>query len=316
MNKMEPLVSIVTPCYNGALYLDRYFQSILEQTYPHLELIFINDGSSDNTEDVFLHWKSRLEKKQIRVRYLFQENTGQAAALNKGIKLVEGGFMVWPDADDEMTPDSIEKRVRFLQTHPEYDFCAGAVECRRNGREVSEIYRRKTYDSRREALRHMIFDEVMMSGSFMIRTSFLDRILAGREIYAGRGGQNPQILLPAIWYGKIGQIKEVIYIYHIHEDSHSHDQNNSLKVICQLQNYEDICVETIKRMNDPEAWEIIPEIQKCYARRRFGTAVDTRDAELIRKYYRELAAVDTVTIHDRLLKLKYVNPLARAIFHI
>ena len=81
------LVSIITPCYNGERYLDRYFASILHQTYPNLELIFINDGSTDRTEEIAQGYRLPLEQRGIRYTYLSQENAGQAAALNRGLKL-------------------------------------------------------------------------------------------------------------------------------------------------------------------------------------------------------------------------------------
>lgn len=60
---MKPLVSIITPCYNGEQYIDAYFQSILAQTYTRLELIFVNDGSTDKTEEVALSYREQLEQK-------------------------------------------------------------------------------------------------------------------------------------------------------------------------------------------------------------------------------------------------------------
>lgn len=315
MKNSDPLVSIVTPCYNGELYIDRYFQSILNQTYTKLELIFINDGSTDHTEEKALSWKKCLEERQIQFQYIYQKNAGQASALNKGLKMVTGEYFVWPDSDDEMTADSVEKKIRFLQNHQEYDFCVSAVECREINKEPG-IYRRKKYTSRQEAFKHMIFDEVMLSGSFMLRTSFLDRILPEREIYTGRGGQNPQILLPATWYGNLGHLEDVLYIYYIREESHSHSIDSSEKVIEQLQNYEDICIETIKKIEDAEAHKIIPVIHRHYARRRFGTAVDTMNADLIRKYYHELAETGRVSMHDRLITLKYTSPLFRMLYRV
>jgi len=77
-----PLVSIITPCYNGESYLERYFNSVLNQTYSNLELIFINDGSIDRTEEIALSYQNIFEQKGIRYVYLYQENAGQAAALN------------------------------------------------------------------------------------------------------------------------------------------------------------------------------------------------------------------------------------------
>ena len=81
----KPLVSIITPCYNGETFLHRYFESILAQTYPNLELIFVNDGSTDKTEEIAMSYQKKLCEKGIRYIYLEQENAGQAAALNKEI---------------------------------------------------------------------------------------------------------------------------------------------------------------------------------------------------------------------------------------
>lgn len=73
----KPLVSIITPCYNGEAFLKRYFESILNQTYPNLELIFINDGSTDRTEEIALSYRERLEKRGITYIY---EKTGKCRA--------------------------------------------------------------------------------------------------------------------------------------------------------------------------------------------------------------------------------------------
>ena len=66
---MQALVSIVTPCYNGENYLDRFFRSVLAQTYPSLELVFINDGSTDHTEQLAESFRPQLEERGIRFIY-------------------------------------------------------------------------------------------------------------------------------------------------------------------------------------------------------------------------------------------------------
>ena len=63
---MNPLVSIITPSYNSGKYLDAYFTSILEQDYQNYEIIFINDGSTDNTDSIIKKYKTEFEKKHIR----------------------------------------------------------------------------------------------------------------------------------------------------------------------------------------------------------------------------------------------------------
>lgn len=89
----NPLVSIITPCYNGEKYLAKFLDSILAQTYNNLEFIFINDGSVDNTEAIFDSYKNKFEKRQIKYRYIKQVNQGQAAAVNAGLKIASGKYI-------------------------------------------------------------------------------------------------------------------------------------------------------------------------------------------------------------------------------
>ena len=70
----EGLVSIITPCYNGEKYVEKYLNSILNQTYTKIEVIFINDGSTDNTERIVKNFIKRFEKKGIKLIYIYQEN--------------------------------------------------------------------------------------------------------------------------------------------------------------------------------------------------------------------------------------------------
>lgn len=317
-NQDLPLVSIVTPCFNGEPFLERYFYSILCQDYDRLELIFVDDGSTDRTAEIAGQYKKILERKGVVFHYLYQDNAGQASALNRGLKLVTGKYMIWPDSDDELTPDSILKRVLFLERHQEYDFCVCTVRLVNDDDPGAfpAAFKRIRYSDKRDVFRHLIFDEVMYPGSFMVRTAIIDKAIPGREIYTGPGGQNPQILLPVSWYGNLGYMEDVFYIYHIRNESHSHFNYDSLKTIRQLENYESTCVSTIEKISEKNAHAVIPEIRKRYARRRFGTAIDTMNAELIRRYYRELASVAVPTVKERLLALKYTNPLFRLLYGI
>ncbi len=113
-------VSIISPCYNGASYLPHFLQSLSEQTYTNIEFIFVNDGSTDNSEQLFLDYKPRLEQKGWSVIYIKQENAGQAAALNKGLEIFSGDYLLWPDSDDILLPQHIEQKVSFMEAHPEY----------------------------------------------------------------------------------------------------------------------------------------------------------------------------------------------------
>ena len=115
----QPLVSIITPCYNGEPYLKRYFEAILKQTYQHMELIFVDDGSTDRTSEIAENYREKLEDRGIRYIHLKQENRGQASALNQGLKYFTGEYLTWPDSDDVMTPECIEEKVIYLLKNPD-----------------------------------------------------------------------------------------------------------------------------------------------------------------------------------------------------
>lgn len=305
---MKPLVSIVTPCYNGENYLDRFFRSILAQTYPNLELVFINDGSTDHTQQLVDSFRPQLEEGGIRFLYEYQENAGQAAALNRGLKLFTGEYMNWMDSDDEILPEFIEKKVDFLEKHPEYAYCYGkaiVVNEEAPERIVREIGERDA-EGQKSFFEDILFVRNVFFSGYLVRTEALNQAVPGREIYAGPGGQNAQLLLPLAWYyGEPGYVGESVYKYYVRSDSHSHSQNTSEKTIQQLERYERILLSTVARIPDQEAETYIETIKQHYARLRFGNAVDTRNPRLIRKYYHELHALGIQTPHDLALLIKY-----------
>ena len=105
------LVSVIIPAYNAARSLGRAIDSVLRQTYLSVELIVVNDGSTDSTEAIARSYGDH-------VRYVFQENRGETAARNTGGKLANGEFVTFLDHDDYWKPQFAEKCVGFLLDHP------------------------------------------------------------------------------------------------------------------------------------------------------------------------------------------------------
>lgn len=105
------LVSVVIPCHNQAHFLGEAIESALNQTYPHIEVIVVDDGSSDNTGAVAARYPM--------VRYVRQENLGVAAARNTGLRASNGNYLVFLDADDRLLPEGVGAGVECLTQHPE-----------------------------------------------------------------------------------------------------------------------------------------------------------------------------------------------------
>ncbi len=105
----EPLVSVIIPVYNGENYLQQAIDSVINQTYEKIEIIVVNDGSTDHgaTEKIALSYGSKI-------RYFQKENGGVATALNYGINQMEGDYFAWLSHDDIFYPEKIKKQMHAL----------------------------------------------------------------------------------------------------------------------------------------------------------------------------------------------------------
>jgi len=110
--RIPGLVSVIIPAYNAQQSLSRCIDKVFAQTYNNIELIVVNDGSADGTEQVALSYGNRL-------RYIKQQNQGETAARNAGFALAKGELLTFVDHDDYWEPTFIETTVNFLRQHPE-----------------------------------------------------------------------------------------------------------------------------------------------------------------------------------------------------
>jgi len=112
---MKPLVSVIIPTHNRCRYLSEAVDSVLAQTYPHLEIFIVDDGSTDDTPQV-------LEKYGNKIKYLRQECRGVCVARNNAIRQAAGKYVAFLDDDDVWLPQKLEKEVAFLESHEDHGF--------------------------------------------------------------------------------------------------------------------------------------------------------------------------------------------------
>ena len=120
---MQPLVSIILPCYNAQKYLKYSLDSLINQDYHNLEIICINDGSSDRTLDILNQYKNSDQRIVIINN---EKNLGLIASLNNALKQVNGKYFARMDADDYSTPDRISEQVKFMLLNPDIDIVSTA----------------------------------------------------------------------------------------------------------------------------------------------------------------------------------------------
>ena len=109
----QPLISVIVPVYNVEHYLSKCIKSIITQTYNNLEIIFINDGSTDQSLKLLNQWK----KKDNRIKVINQNNQGLSKARNTGIQISSGKYLTFIDSDDFVTKDYVEYLFNLLKRH-------------------------------------------------------------------------------------------------------------------------------------------------------------------------------------------------------
>lgn len=165
-----PLVSVIIPCYNHEQYVEQSLKSVFDQTYNNIELIVIDDGSSDNSVTV-------LKKMQEKYNFtlITQENMGVCKTLNKAVSLSKGKYIALLASDDYWDLSKIEKQVNRLESDPNSEFCfTQAIEFDDNSIKNDKIFPKKPLSGK--VLKQVFIRQHVPAGSMMFSRSLYDTL--------------------------------------------------------------------------------------------------------------------------------------------
>lgn len=302
--KEKPLVSVLVPCFNMEKRISRFLDSLFRQTYRELEVIFVDDGSTDGTAGLIKEFIKNYELSGGVCWYIYQENEGLGAAVNTGLKHVHGQYLIWPDPDDWLADDSIEKRVEFLERHKEYAVVTSNAYMYHEynlEKPFRKLIKKADACTRDEnQFEHMInYKSIFCPGCHMVRMSAFDDVNPEHEIYKKRNAQNFQLLLPLYYKYKRYYMDEALYHYVVYLNSMSRVCPSIDKRVEYRKNADEVLEETLKNMDVPEAelnqyFSVIRENQVCA---NMVMAVKMGDRAYARREY--------LKIENRSLKIKF-----------
>ncbi|MGB5989339.1 MAG: glycosyltransferase family 2 protein [Marinifilaceae bacterium] len=165
----NPLVSVILPVYNGAEYLARAIDSILQQSYENFELIILNDGSSDNTQTIIESYSN----KDKRVKFVNRNNKGLIYTLNEGFSIARGKYIARHDDDDYSYPKRFEKQVAFMESNLDYALCGTQYNV------VSQEFkfiRRYFLPESNAKINEFLLDSCFGHGTVMLRKTMIDEM--------------------------------------------------------------------------------------------------------------------------------------------
>ena len=225
----QPKVSVITACYNGARFIDDWAASLLRQTWNNVEIFFVNDGSTDDSEERFFAVRPKLEARGFTVGYTRQENQGIGPATNVGLRKMSGDYFMIYDVDDLLEPECFAHRVAFLEVHPDCSllltdgWCAydGAMDVRYPHQHLSP------HLVSMEQEEEWIFEKVLLgergsaTQAYMYRTRHYLEANPSRTIYPSPYFQDEMLVLLNSYHYKCGFLPERLFTQRINPQSHS-----------------------------------------------------------------------------------------------
>ncbi len=252
---MQPKVSMVMPCYNKVEYIGEMFDSILAQEWDNIELILVNDGSTDGTRDVIAQYEPRFRARGYEVVIVDQQNAGVCAAAKAGLTRITGEYVCMVDADDELDPKYVSTMAGWLYEHAEYDYCmCDAVNYSGVGENKKYYpFTPKTVPHEEQLLieRYLIENIRSTAWIYLVKTSYL-RACRIPETYetSSKGSHEPGFVVPLLAKGgKYKYIACPFYRFHLVPGSHSGPRQFD-KSIQYYKDYRHLCKIAIERLSE------------------------------------------------------------------
>lgn len=220
--EFNPLVTFFIPSYNHAKYVEKSIVSVCEQTYKNLEVIIIDDGSTDGSHDLILE----LQKK-YNFKYIHRPNKGLIKTLNEALEIAKGEYICWGGSDDYFALDKVKKQVEFFKTHLDYAVCYGKMIYIDSDGNVTKEAKTK-YNASGFVFDKLLYRNFITLPTVMVKTSIIKEFDGFDERFFL---EDYPLWLKISKKYKIGFLDEVLTYYRLHDSNVSGDLFKMVKEI-------------------------------------------------------------------------------------
>lgn len=258
-----PLISVLIPAYNHENYIQETIESIINQTYPNIELIILDDGSKDKTWEKITELKPKCENRFVKIHFETKQNEGTCMTLNKLLKLSSGEFVYIIASDDLAKPQAIEKEVKFLQDNPDYALAVGDNEyvdsmgkqIFRTQKAFTSNIKNAKYKTVKEFLSSKLKIDFLSDDFGSYKTLYKENYIPNgylirKNIFETIGNFTKNAPLEDFWlmlqiskYKKMKYIDEILFSYRIHDTNTIGNSTRMRELTTQTRNYEQKLLE-------------------------------------------------------------------------
>lgn len=233
---MNSLVSIVVPCYNKEDYIGILLKSIYAQKWDSIELILVNDGSTDRTRDVIIEYIPKLQERGFHVKFIEQQNGGCCKAAYVGLCHATGKYLSLIDADDELDTEYASRMAEFLDQNEEYDICTcdHLTLVKNPAGQIIKRYKFSRWPRNMYSMEFFLCNDLNKAAwAFMIRMDYIKRSKLIENFYTDtRGSYEPSFFISLCAYqGKMKHLEYPLYYYNSYADGMSHAATVEGKIV-------------------------------------------------------------------------------------
>lgn len=212
-DSVTPRVSVIIPCYNREQYLAVAVQSVLDQTWPNIEVLVVDDGSTDGSRDVLASFGDKIRI----LTHPGGVNRGQSASINLGIQSSDGTYIAILDSDDWWAPEKLRKQVEYLESHPDVGLVYGnGYQVNADGSPRWRIYT-SSHEEHSDPARVLADCYFLVPNNALVRRSVFEK--TGGFDESLRAAQDHDMAIRIAEVTNLGYIAEDVFFYRRHDDS-------------------------------------------------------------------------------------------------